>query len=108
MSLFQQQQQVFSVQRLSKGYVTHDDFGTDGDDTPHRAVVNYPIPNVVEAVTLGDDDSALVDVVFYNFITPNIRWALEELGFLDQLKVEFYSNQYLGMLLNHYIQYYGA
>lgn len=107
-SLIQQQQQAFSVQRLRKGYVTHDDFGTDGDDTPHRAVVNYPIPNVVESINLGDDDSALVDVVFYNFITPNIRWALEELGFPDQLKVDFYSNQYLGMLLNHYIQYYGA
>lgn len=113
------EQSVFSSDlsaenRLSKGYITRDDFGTDGDDTRHRPVVNFPIPNVVESVNLTPNLEALeddpVDVVFYNFITPNILWALEELNFTKDVtkKVEFYSDQYLGKLLNNYVQSYGA
>lgn len=103
--------QAVLSKRLSKGYITQDDFGTDGDDTRHRPVVNFPIPNVVLSVQIHDiSDNELVDVVFYNFITSNIIWALKELDFTEDVtkEVEFYSDQYLGKLLNNYIQSYGA
>lgn len=93
--------------RLSKGYVTHDDFGHDGDDTLHRPVVNHPIPNVVQSKELFDsDEDSPVDVVFYSFITPNVLWALKEIGFDEDVstRIEFYSKHYLGLLLNEYIR----
>lgn len=93
--------------RLSKGYVTYDDFGHDGDDTLHRPVVNHPIPNVVQSEELNDSDGgSSVDVVFYSFITPNILWALKEIGFEEDVsnQIEFYSKNYLGLLLNEYIR----
>lgn len=91
----------------SKGYVTHDDFGHDGDDTLHRAVVNYPITNVVQAEQLSESSNdADVDVIFYNFITPNVLWGLKEIGYEQDVSdnIEFYSDKYLGLLLNEYIK----
>lgn len=89
--------------KLSKGYVTIDDFGSDGDDTPHKAVINYPIPNVVESQELkSSGKNAPVDVVFYSFIIPNIQQAVKQLGY-KMPEVEFYSDNYLGLLLNQYI-----
>lgn len=89
--------------RLSKGYVTRDEFGTDGDDTPHRAVINYPIPNVVQSRELKKlSHHAPVDVVFYNFITPNILEVLEQLDY-PAPRVEHYSKKYLGLLLDEFV-----
>lgn len=89
--------------KLTKGYVTVDDFGSDGDDTPHKGVVNYPIPNVVQSEELKrSSKNAPVDVVFYSFIVPNIKQAVEELG-AEMPEVEFYSDNYLGLLLNQYV-----
>ncbi|EMG49400.1 hypothetical protein G210_5813 [Candida maltosa Xu316] len=95
-------------EKLPKGYVTHDDFGTDGDDTLHRAVVNFPVPNVVQSVDLEDELEAPVNLVFYSFITPNILWALNELNFnVTQLgghsPTTTYSSVFLGTLLNEFI-----
>ena len=64
-------------EKLPKGYVTHDDFGADGDDTLHRAVVNFPVPNVIQSVEINDEVDSPVNLVFYSFITPNIIWALK-------------------------------
>lgn len=104
---FQQAGELKSKNRLSKGYVTYDDFGHDGDDTLHRPVVNHPIPNVVQSEELirSDEDSP-VDVVFYSFIAPNVLWALKEIGFDQDVskRIEFYSKNYLGLLLNEYIR----
>ena len=92
--------------KLSKGYVTYDDFGLDGDDTPHKAVVNFPIPNVIESRQLdkrtGDDTS--IDLVFYDFITPNILWALEQLNYTVLASSEFYSSKYLGLIMNDFFK----
>uniref|UniRef100_A0A0L0NW62 Putative 5'-nucleotidase C-terminal domain-containing protein n=1 Tax=Candidozyma auris TaxID=498019 RepID=A0A0L0NW62_CANAR len=89
--------------KLKKGYVTHDDFGNTGDDTPHKAVINYPIPNVVQSVELKNTGrKAPVDVVFYNFITPNVKQVFEEIRYPIP-KIEFYSDKYLGQLLNDYV-----
>ncbi|KAK6458534.1 Metallo-dependent phosphatase-like protein [Scheffersomyces xylosifermentans] len=92
--------------KLPKGYVTYDDFGHDGDDTPHKAVVNYPVPNVVESKQLNKSTSGdtIIDLVFYDFITPNILWALKELNYHITESSEFYSNQYLGLLMNEYVK----
>lgn len=94
---------IIAGTKLSKGYVTVDDFGSDGDDTPHRAVVNYPLPNVVQSEELRKTGkNAPVDVVFYSFIQKNVAQAVERLGY-DMPKVELYLKQYLGLLLNDFV-----
>ncbi|KAK6464969.1 Metallo-dependent phosphatase-like protein [Scheffersomyces coipomensis] len=95
--------------KLTKGYVTFDDLGHDGDDTPHKAVVNFPIPNVVDSQELkkGTPNDELVDLVFYDFIQKDIFWALQQLNYTleeDSNEPEFYSKKYLGTLLNEYIK----
>lgn len=90
--------------KLTKGYVTYDDFGHDGDDTPHKPVVNFPVPNVVEAVQVAHQEEDSVDVVFYDFISPNILWALNELKYEEEVAIEPYSGIYLGKLLTDYIR----
>lgn len=105
----QKRQEIFTLPKraghLPKGYVTHDDFGSLGDDTPHKPVVNFPVPNVVQSVELkeGENDSE-VDVVFYNFIAPNVQWALGELGH-SGAEVKYYSGIYLGELLDKFVQH---
>ncbi|RCK66801.1 hypothetical protein Cantr_02512 [Candida viswanathii] len=100
----------FSNNKLPKGYVTHDDFGIDGDDTLHKAVVNFPVPNVVQSVEVKDgdlyDEETPVNLIFYTFITPNILWALGELNYTltdANNTPTFYSDVYLGTLLNEYV-----
>ncbi|KAK6204258.1 Metallo-dependent phosphatase-like protein [Scheffersomyces amazonensis] len=98
--------------KLTKGYVTFDDLGHEGDDTPHKAVVNFPIPNVVnsEEIKKGTSDEEIVDLIFYDFIESNIIWALDQLNYtLPEGKgPDFYSKKYLGTLLNEYIRDIGA
>lgn len=98
---------VSESKQLSKGYVTHDDFGDDGDDTPHRAVVIHQVPNVIESTCLDRDssDDTPTDLIFYDFIIPNIIWALHELGFEANIsQVSFFSSDYLGKLLQDYVR----
>ncbi|CAI5759083.1 unnamed protein product [Candida verbasci] len=98
-----EKRQVVLSKGLSKGYVTHDDFGSDGDDTPHKAVINFPIPNVIESIELENESDVPVNLVFYDFITPNILWALKELDYQIESSPSSYSHIYLGELLNNYI-----
>lgn len=105
----QKRQEIFTLPKraghLPKGYVTHDDFGSLGDDTPHKAVVNFPVPNVVQSVELKESENdSEVDVVFYNFIAPNVQWALSELGH-SGAEVKYYSGIYLGELLDKFVQH---
>ena len=90
-------------EKLPKGYVTHDDFGADGDDTLHRAVVNFPVPNVIQSVEINDEVDSPVNLVFYSFITPNIIWSLKELNFSTEQVPTPYSDIYLGTLLNEFV-----
>jgi len=65
------------------GYVTRDDFGTDGDDTVHSRIPNYPQPNDLQANGSFPTDGTLpeaVDVVFLDFIQSYIINALKEVG----------------------------
>lgn len=94
----------YGGRKLSKGYVTFDDFGHDGDDTAHKPVIQFPLTNVVESRQLLNHDETLVDLVFYDFIKPNILWALGELKYTGEISPEFYSSQYLGLLLNEFVR----
>lgn len=56
---------------LRGGYVTYDDFGHDGDDTPHKRWDEFPIPNCVQAETgITHARTDTVDVVFFDFLIP--------------------------------------
>ena len=56
---------------LTPGYITSDDFGSDGDDTVHSAIPSYPQPNNIQAnasfPTNGSTPEA-VDLIFLDFI----------------------------------------
>lgn len=58
---------------LTPGYTTTDDFGTDGDDTPHSKIPFYRQPNDIQA-NASFPASGLpetVDLVFLDFIGAN-------------------------------------
>lgn len=91
-----------SSSKLKKGYVTYDDFGNDGDDTPHKAVRNYRLTNVVvseQLISLEED--TMIDVIFYAFLTPNVKAAIQTLGYTVE-DPDLYSRKYLGLLLDEF------
>jgi 2',3'-cyclic-nucleotide 2'-phosphodiesterase (5'-nucleotidase family) len=69
---------------LSPGYTTTDDFGSDGDDTPHSPIAFYPVANDVQANASFPTDGSLpknVDLVFLDFIGKGyILPALKSVG----------------------------
>lgn len=66
---------------ITPGYTTTDDFGTDGDDTPHSPIPRYPIPNDVQAnasfPTDGSDpdtvDLVSIDFLYKDFVLPAVN-----------------------------------
>jgi hypothetical protein len=67
--------------QLTPGYTTTDDFGTDGDDTPHSPLPRFPIPNDVQAnasFPRDGSDPAVVDLIFIDFIAT--RFVLPALN----------------------------
>jgi len=61
---------------VTPGYVTSDDFGTDGDDTPHSSIPFFEVPNYVggnasfpdDGSLLGDNDPVDVSLIcLYSF-----------------------------------------
>lgn len=91
----------------SPGYTTTDDFGTDGDDTIHKAIPHYAQPNDLQANASFPANGSLpenVDLVFLDFIAKNIVGALNgpDVGGNFSLKdvsyylpKEFTTNSYL-------------
>ena len=68
---------------VTAGYVTTDDFGTDGDDTIHSAIPHFPYPNVFQANASFPKNGSLpdaVDVVLVDYIIPNVLAALTQNG----------------------------
>ena len=67
------------------GYTTHDDAGSDGDDTVHQAITFYSVPNCV-ASNIGFDASddgskpETLDLVYNEFIQDWVLLALRYLG----------------------------
>lgn len=89
---------------LTPGYVTSDDFGTDGDDTPHSSIPNYDLPVYVwtnaSFPTTGTPTS--VDLVFLDYVESDVLMALSQLGLnytesqvTQYLPKSFTSNSYL-------------
>ncbi|CAD0011077.1 unnamed protein product [Aureobasidium pullulans] len=67
------------------GYVTTDDFGSDGDDTVHSKIPYYSVPNFFQANgslpangTLAAD--ATVDLIFLDYVAGSVVKALNGLG----------------------------
>ena len=71
------------IPTLDPGYTTKDDFGSDGDDTPHSPIPNYSVPNDLQAnASFPTDGTApsTVDLIFLDFIAPNVIQALQSIG----------------------------
>ncbi|KAF2672668.1 calcineurin-like phosphoesterase [Microthyrium microscopicum] len=67
----------------SPGYTTTDDFGTDGDDTIHAKIPYYSKPNALQVNASFPTDGSVpetIDLVFLDFLAPNILSALSSLG----------------------------
>ncbi|KAI8386932.1 Metallo-dependent phosphatase-like protein [Blakeslea trispora] len=64
------------AQNLTRGYVTKDDFGTDGDDTAHVPYVHYDIPFYVDSAVPKGDSSTLVDLVYFDYFDALLRKSL--------------------------------
>lgn len=66
------------------GYVTTDDFGSDGDDTAHSPIPHFSVPNDLQANASFPTDGSMpdtVDLIFLDFIGPNyVLPALQQLG----------------------------
>jgi 2',3'-cyclic-nucleotide 2'-phosphodiesterase (5'-nucleotidase family) len=81
-------QNLLSSSHLTPGYTTHDDAGSDGDDTVHSPIDFYRVPNCIQStvnphpseVNLSEDEDVLVDVVYNEFIEPWILLGLKFLG----------------------------
>lgn len=67
---------------LTPGYTTDDDFGHDGDDTPHESFTYNDLPNAIAGNRSfeGVGEPVVVDVVFMDFIEPYVLAGLEHLG----------------------------
>jgi hypothetical protein len=56
--------------------VTTDDWGSDGDDTPHSQLASYPLPNYIQGNGSFPESSTpdVVDIVFLDYFgKPMIR-----------------------------------
>ncbi|MCJ1461430.1 hypothetical protein MMC07_000027 [Pseudocyphellaria aurata] len=91
---------------ITPGYTTTDDFGTDGDDTPHSRIPDYPQPHDLQAnasFPTDGSDPKTVDLIFLDFLTAKyVVPALQSLGakytvadVKNYLPVTFTTNSYL-------------
>lgn len=102
----------FSMHRLIQCHLNPfanillDDFGVDGDDTPHSKIPNYPQPNDVQgkaAFPADGSDPKTVDLIFLDFIAKKyVIPALQSLGgkytvddIKEYLPTSFTTNSYL-------------
>jgi hypothetical protein len=69
-------------QVVTPGYVTKDDFGTGGDDTPHSPIPDYPVPQYVqgEGGFPAGAPPTTVDLIFLDFIASDVLTILTALG----------------------------
>ncbi|KAI9675726.1 MAG: hypothetical protein M1817_001093 [Caeruleum heppii] len=71
------------VTQVSPGYTTSDDFGTDGDDTPHSRLPSFRQPNSFQAnasLPVDGSEPETVDLVFIDFVATSVLNALRRLG----------------------------
>ncbi|KAL6903207.1 Metallo-dependent phosphatase-like protein [Trichoderma evansii] len=67
---------------LFGGYTTKDDIGKDGDDTVHKPIDFYAVPNCIQAEIgfSAEEEPKTVDFVFLDFLQPWIIPALKFSG----------------------------
>lgn len=67
---------------LSYGYTTIDEYGIYGDDTIHKKLRFFYVPNVIQSHEFSSNNSEIssefTDVVYYDFIEPFVLNALKE------------------------------
>jgi len=91
---------------LTSGYHTTDDFGTDGDDTPHVPIPYYPQPHYFSATanfpTDGSGTPRTVDLIFLSYFGAALVADLVSLGgnytlgdVRDYLPTSFTTQDYL-------------
>lgn len=98
-------------ENLAKGYVTCDDDGCDGDDTPHIPYSPEAVdssPNIVRSVEVVDHNTEEVDFVFYDFLQSYIVWALDQtFDGSEQKKGEYefkhYGGETVGEMLKDFV-----
>ncbi|KAG0668632.1 hypothetical protein C6P45_004531 [Maudiozyma exigua] len=72
---------VIKNPEYTEGYTTFDDFGCDGDDTPHNTQTLYDVPNVIQSSELtSNDPESLIHFVFFSFLTADILEATNSIG----------------------------
>lgn len=64
---------------ISYGYTTVDDLDNLGDDTIHKQIPSFYVPNVIQSFESSIDNSNNTDIVYYDFIEPFIFQALREI-----------------------------
>lgn len=89
------------------GYVTCDDYGCDGDDTPH---IPYSSgydknPNIVHSEEIFENKTELVDLVLYNFLKPYVAHALDIVNGEPNTEYPFedYDGLTVGEMLKEYV-----
>ncbi|KAL6718399.1 hypothetical protein ACLMJK_004488 [Lecanora helva] len=68
---------------LTPGYSTKDDFGDDGDDTPHSPLPYYPQPDYIQgngSFPTDGSSPAAVDLIFLDFFADDVLTILTGLG----------------------------
>jgi hypothetical protein len=68
---------------VTPGYVTTDDFGSGGDDTPHSKIPSYSQPNYAEGNASFPTDGTtpdVVDVIFLDYFASTVVSVLNKLG----------------------------
>lgn len=68
---------------VTPGYTTTDDFGTDGDDTPHSMIPDYDQPEYCQGNASFPTDGSTpeaVDVIFLDYFATSVVQVLNGLG----------------------------
>lgn len=89
---------------LIAGYTTRDDAGDDGDDTIHKPIQFYKVPNTIQSDISLPEQPDRVDLIFVDFIQP---WIIPILAFAGaQYKnedVQLYRNETVSELVADWI-----
>lgn len=92
-------------EQLQPGYVTYDDYGSDGDDTLHNPWPFVILPNAVQTeqnIPVSANDDTKVDIVIYDFLLPYVLRAFTNIGY-TALQYHSYGGLNTVELLTNYV-----
>ncbi|KAG1453948.1 hypothetical protein G6F56_007440 [Rhizopus delemar] len=70
---------VSNTSLLTPGYVTKDDYGSDGDDTPHNPIPYVELPAFVGSDLPTGQEDTLVDIYYLDFFNKQLKRVLTNL-----------------------------